>query len=114
MAPTHFRIDDLHRIDPKPPIGWIRGTDDLIVSDTSLFDLAHLGALGAVLGRPDAEHCPAQPMLAQTRHALDHYAATGSHVREDAVHRRPPRRPHRGPVKRTVRSPRADLYRRRD
>ncbi|WP_256102830.1 hypothetical protein [Streptomyces sp. Ncost-T10-10d] len=110
MAPTHFRTDDLHRIDRKPSIGWIRGTDDLIVSDTSLFDLAHLGALGAVPGWPDAEHCPAQPMLAQTRHTLDHYAATGTYVREDAVHRRP----HRGPVKRTVRSPRADLYRRRD
>ncbi|MFE5092518.1 hypothetical protein ACFRCI_19645 [Streptomyces sp. NPDC056638] len=46
--PTHFRIDDLHRIDRKPLIGWIRGTDDLIASDASLFDLAHLGALGAV------------------------------------------------------------------
>ncbi|MFJ9682392.1 alpha/beta fold hydrolase [Streptomyces sp. NPDC101194] len=85
MAPNHFRIDDLHRIDPKPPVGWIRGTDDLIVSDTSLFDLAHLGALGAVPGWPGAEHCPAQPMVAQTRHALDHYAATGGPVRETAI-----------------------------
>ena len=47
MAPTHFRLDDLHTIDPKPPILWVRGEADVIVSDTSLFDLAHLGALGA-------------------------------------------------------------------
>ncbi|MEU0569411.1 alpha/beta hydrolase, partial [Nonomuraea sp. NPDC005983] len=52
IAPTNFRLDDLHEIDPKPPILWIRGADDVIVSDTSLFDLAHLGALGVVAGWP--------------------------------------------------------------
>ncbi|CAM5265335.1 hypothetical protein STANM309S_00021 [Streptomyces tanashiensis] len=50
MAPTHFRVDDLHLIDPKPPVLWIRGEDDIIVSDTSTFDLAHLGSIGAVPG----------------------------------------------------------------
>ncbi|WP_433245420.1 alpha/beta fold hydrolase [Streptosporangium sp. CA-135522] len=72
LAPTHLRLDDLHTIDPKPPILWIRGEADVIVSDTSLFDLAHLGALGVVPGSPGT---PAQPMVAQTRAALQRYGA---------------------------------------
>ncbi|HVK23516.1 MAG TPA: alpha/beta hydrolase [Actinokineospora sp.] len=77
MSPNHFRIDDLHTIDPKPPIRWIRGSDDQIVSDTSMFDLAYLGSLGAIPGWPGAETHPPQPMVAQTRAVLDQYAAAG-------------------------------------
>ncbi|MER8041410.1 alpha/beta hydrolase [Streptomyces sp. NPDC094032] len=82
LAPTHFRVDDLHLIDDKPPILWIRGEDDVIVADASMFDLAHLGAIGAV---PGWDGTPAQPMLAQTRYVLDRYAAAGGKVREVAV-----------------------------
>ncbi|MFK0229413.1 alpha/beta fold hydrolase [Streptomyces sp. NPDC090303] len=82
MAPTHFRVDDLHLVDPRPPVLWIRGEDDIIVSDTSMFDLAHLGSIGAV---PGWDGTPAQPMIAQTRHVLDRYAAAGGAVREVAV-----------------------------
>ncbi|MEV4558715.1 alpha/beta hydrolase [Kitasatospora sp. NPDC049285] len=85
MAPTHFRIDDLELVEPKPPVLWVRGSADVIVSDTSLFDLAHLGALGVVPGWPGADVCPAQPMVAQTRAALDRYAAAGGTVREVVV-----------------------------
>ncbi|HEY0452053.1 alpha/beta hydrolase [Actinophytocola sp.] len=77
MAPTHFRLDDLHTITPKPPIRWIRGADDQIVSDTSVFDLANLGALGALPDWPGARTHPPQPMIAQTRAVLDRYAAEG-------------------------------------
>lgn len=77
IAPTHFRIDDLSGVDPKPPIRWIRGADDVIVSDTSLYDIAFLGSLGVVPGWPGAEQWPPQPMLAQTRSVLDGYAAAG-------------------------------------
>ncbi|MFE7190334.1 alpha/beta fold hydrolase [Kitasatospora sp. NPDC057541] len=85
MAPVHFRIDDLELVEPKPPVLWIRGSADVIVSDTSLFDLAHLGAIGAVPGWPGADACPAQPMVAQTRAVLDRYAAAGGRVREVVV-----------------------------
>ncbi|MPZ82610.1 MAG: alpha/beta fold hydrolase [Actinophytocola sp.] len=77
MAPNHFRLDDLHTITPKPPIRWIRGADDQIVSDASMFDLANLGALGALPDWPGAATHPPQPMLAQTRAVLDRYAAEG-------------------------------------
>ncbi|AQW56289.1 alpha/beta fold hydrolase [Stenotrophomonas sp. NPDC087984] len=82
LSPLHLRLDEVRLIDPKPPILWIRGEDDVIVSDTSLFDLAHLGAIGAV---PGWDGTPAQPMVAQTRHVLDRYAAGGGTVREVVV-----------------------------
>jgi pimeloyl-ACP methyl ester carboxylesterase len=82
MAPNHFRIDDLHTVSPKPPVLWLRGADDQIVSDTSMFDLAHLGQLGAVPGWPGADTHPPQPMVAQTRAVLDRYAAEGGFYEE--------------------------------
>ena len=86
MAPTHFRIDDLSGVEPKPPILWIRGTDDVIVSDTSLYDFGYLGQLGAVPGWPGEEQWPPQPMIAQTRAVLDGYGAYREVVLEDAGH----------------------------
>jgi pimeloyl-ACP methyl ester carboxylesterase len=85
MAPNHFRLDDLHTIDPKPPILWIRGSDDVVVSDTSLFDLAYLGKIGAVPGWPGDDVCPPQPMLAQTRSVLDAYALAGGRYEEAVI-----------------------------
>jgi pimeloyl-ACP methyl ester carboxylesterase len=82
MAPTHFRIASLAGLDPKPPVLWLRGADDVIVSDTSLYDLAYLGSIGAVPGWPGTETWPPQPMLAQTRALLDEYAAAGGRYRE--------------------------------
>jgi pimeloyl-ACP methyl ester carboxylesterase len=83
MAPNHFRIaDDLIAVPDKPPITWVRGDRDVIVSDTSLFDLAYLGSLGAVPGWPGPEACPPQPMIGQTRAVLDRYAAAGGSYRE--------------------------------
>lgn len=74
MAPI-YQTDPLAftRVDPAPPILWIRGEDDPIVSDTSLFDLGFLGSVGAVPGWPGAEVFPPQPMIAQTRTALAAY-----------------------------------------
>jgi pimeloyl-ACP methyl ester carboxylesterase len=82
MAPTHFRIESLGALEPKPPVLWARGTDDVIVSDTSLYDFWYLGALGAVPGWPGAEAWPPQPMVAQTRGLLDRYAAAGGRYSE--------------------------------
>jgi pimeloyl-ACP methyl ester carboxylesterase len=83
MAPNHFRIADaLVAVPEKPPVVWVRGDKDVIVSDTSLFDLAYLGQLGAVPGWPGAEACPPQPMVGQTRAVLERYAAAGGTYRE--------------------------------
>jgi pimeloyl-ACP methyl ester carboxylesterase len=85
MAPTRFRIASLDAVQPKPPVLWIRGTDDVIVSDTSLYDFGYLGSLGAVPGWPGADAWPPQPMLAQTRDLLDRYAAAGGRYRETVI-----------------------------
>lgn len=85
MSPVHFRIDDLPAVDPKPPVAWIRGADDAIVSDTSVFDLAYLGSVGAVEGWPGADVAPPQPMVEQTRHALRQYSAAGGAYTETVI-----------------------------
>jgi pimeloyl-ACP methyl ester carboxylesterase len=78
MAPNHFNVAaDLIAVPAKPPITWVRGDKDAIVSDTSFFDLACLGSLGVVPGWPGAEACPPQPMVGQTRAVFDRYAAAG-------------------------------------
>lgn len=70
-------VSKLYSIDPKPPILWVRGANDQIVADNSLFDLATLGALGVVPGYPGADKLPAQPMIGQTRAVLEAYKAHG-------------------------------------
>ncbi|MBQ1027186.1 alpha/beta hydrolase [Micromonospora sp. C95] len=82
-ALARFRVaEELVAVAPKPPVTWIRGDADVIVSDTSLFDLAQLGALGVVPGWPGAQQCPPQPMIGQTRAVLDRYAEAGGGYRE--------------------------------
>ncbi|KGN32510.1 alpha/beta hydrolase [Knoellia sinensis KCTC 19936] len=86
MSPRWFSVaEDLVALDPKPPVEWLWGTADAIVSDTSLFDLAYLGQLGAVPGWPGAEACPPQPMVGQTRAVLERYAAAGGAFRETSL-----------------------------
>ncbi len=66
----------------KPPILWVRGADDQIVSDTSLFDFGTLGAYGYVPGWPGQEIYPSQPMVSQMRTVLDVYVANGGQYQE--------------------------------
>jgi pimeloyl-ACP methyl ester carboxylesterase len=82
MAPTVFDLSGIVDLGQKPPVLWVRGDADQIVSDTSAFDLAFLGSVGAVPGWPGADVCPPQPMIEQTRAVLDRYAATGGAYRE--------------------------------
>lgn len=82
MAPTHFDTSGIVDLARKPPLLWIHGSDDAIVSDTSFFDLNHLGALGVIPGWPGEEAAPAQPMISQTRRVFEAYAAAGGDYRE--------------------------------
>lgn len=75
-------VSALYRITPKPPVLWIRGAEDQIVSDQSLFDMGTLGALGAVPGWPGAEVFPSQPMVGQTRAVLEAYQKAGGWFEE--------------------------------
>lgn len=82
MAPQYFNAAGIVDLDEKPPVLWVHGTADAIVSDASFFDLNHLGALGIIPGWPGADIAPAQEMVSQTRDVLDAYAADGGRVTE--------------------------------
>lgn len=82
MAPTVFNTSGIVELERKPPVLWIHGTNDAIVSDTSFFDLNYLGQLGVIPGWPGADTAPAQPMIAQTRAVLEAYATAGGVFRE--------------------------------
>ncbi len=79
FSPKYCNLSGFADIDPQPPVLWVRGDSDQIISDTSLFDFATLGQLGLVPGWPGADVCPPQPMIAQIRAVLDAYAARGGH-----------------------------------
>jgi pimeloyl-ACP methyl ester carboxylesterase len=86
LAPIYAGdVGKLYTINPKPPVLWVRGSDDQIVSDTSLFDMGTLGALGAVPGWSGADVFPSQPMVSQTRHVLDKYKAAGGYYEEQVM-----------------------------
>ena len=68
-------------IDPKPPVLWTHGTNDLVVADGSPWEMGTLGQLGLVPGWPGEDTFPPQPMVTQIRTVLDRYAAAGGAVR---------------------------------
>ncbi|MEQ1500723.1 MAG: alpha/beta hydrolase [Myxococcota bacterium] len=78
-------VDRLLTATPKPPILWVRGDADQIVSDASLFDLGTLGQLGLVPGWPGIEVYPPQPMVGQVRRVLERYAAAGGAFVETVI-----------------------------
>jgi pimeloyl-ACP methyl ester carboxylesterase len=71
--------------DYKPPILWVRGADDQIVSDSSFFDIGTLGKLGYVPGWPGDEIYPSQPMVSQMRAVLERYQANGGAYEERVI-----------------------------
>jgi len=70
----------------KVPILWVRGDSDMIVADSSMFDFGALGKLGFVPGWPGDDVYPPQPMVSQTRAALEKYGPFEEHVIPDTAH----------------------------
>lgn len=83
LAPKYLNQSALASVQPQPPILWVHGADDQIVSDTSLFEMGFLGQIGAVPGWPGAEVYPPQPMKTQIRAVLERYRANGGEVCEE-------------------------------
>ncbi|MDQ6662104.1 MAG: alpha/beta hydrolase [Chloroflexota bacterium] len=82
LSPKYFNQADFASMSHKPPVLWISGADDQIVSDTSLFDLGFLGKIGAVPNWPGEAVYPPQPMKIQMRTVLNSYKANGGHYQE--------------------------------
>jgi hypothetical protein len=85
ISPKYCDLGGFAGIAPNPPVLWIRGSDDAIVSDASLLDLGYLGELGAVPGWPGEEAYPPQPMVSQIRAVLEAYARNGGGYREEVI-----------------------------
>ncbi len=84
MTPDHFNVSAIADLPTKPPVLWVRGLNDAIVSDASGFDLNFLGQIGVIPGWPGAEVAPAQPMIEQTRAVFEKYKANGGEYTEVA------------------------------
>jgi pimeloyl-ACP methyl ester carboxylesterase len=82
LSPKYMNQAPFATISNKPPVLWIRGADDQIVSNTSLFDFGFLGQLGAVPGWPGAEVYPPQPMIAQIHTVMNNYSVNGGEYQE--------------------------------
>ena len=75
-------IDRFMQSPEKPKVLWIRGAEDQIESDNSMFDFGTLGKLGLIPNYPGEEVYPPQPMVSQTRYVLDTYQANGGRYQE--------------------------------
>ena len=86
FSPAWCNTSAFGDLDRPRPLLWIRGDEDQVVSDRSLFDFGTLGELGAVPGWPGAEVFPPQPQIAQTRRVFERRLGHGGVMREIVLH----------------------------
>jgi pimeloyl-ACP methyl ester carboxylesterase len=80
LSPKYCNWSGILDLDPKPPVLWTHGTEDIVVADGSPWEMGTLGQLGLVPGWPGADAFPPQPMIAQIRAVLEEYRARGGHA----------------------------------
>ncbi len=85
LSPKYGNLLALAEVAPKPPILWVHGADDIVVSDQAMVDPGALGKLGLIPGWPGEEVYPPQPMLQQIRALMERYAANGGTFREEVL-----------------------------
>lgn len=78
-------VDNFINANSKPSILWVRGADDQIVSDNSLFDFGTLGKMGLIPNYPGETVVPSQPMVSQTRYVLEQYKSNGGTYEEVVI-----------------------------
>lgn len=78
-------VEKILKAEPKQKVLWIRGADDMVVSDSAASDPGFLGRVGLIPGWPGEEVFPPQPMIGQTRAVLEKYAAAGGSFKEVVI-----------------------------
>lgn len=78
-------VERIAHADIKPPVLWVRGADDVAVSDEALGDIGTLGKMGLIKDWPGDEVFPPQPMLRQTRWVLYRYAVHDGYFWEEVI-----------------------------
>ncbi len=88
-SPKYYNTSAIADMRYKVPVLWVRGEQDMITADNSMFDMGALGAMDLVPGCPKDAY-PPQPMVSQMRDVLDRYdGGTGlveELIYEDAAH----------------------------
>jgi pimeloyl-ACP methyl ester carboxylesterase len=80
LSPKHCDWSGIVGVEPKPPILWTHGTEDIVVADGSAWELGTLGRAGHVPGWPGDDVFPPQPMVSQIRDVLERYRAADGRV----------------------------------
>ncbi len=78
-------VDRIISMEPKVAVLWVRGSHDMVVSDTAASDPGFLGRMGFLPGWPGEEAYPPQPMIGQTRAVLEKYSAAGGSCEEVVI-----------------------------
>src|SRR3546814_16136170 len=66
LAPKHFDVSGIVGLADKPPILWVHGEVDAIISDASVYEPNALGQLGVLPEWPGAALPPPQPLVPTT------------------------------------------------
>lgn len=84
LSPKYFNTGGLTELAKKPPILWVRGDADRIVSDQSIFDLATVLQLQASedTDSPVVSEINPQPMVGQMREMLVRYQKNAGQYEE--------------------------------
>jgi pimeloyl-ACP methyl ester carboxylesterase len=78
-------VEKMLASEPKTKALWIRGNDDMVVSESAASDPGFLGKMGMIPGWPGEDVFPPQPMVGQTRAVLEKYAASGGSYQEVVI-----------------------------
>jgi pimeloyl-ACP methyl ester carboxylesterase len=82
LSPAWCQTSAFGAVERPVPLLWIRGDEDQVVSDSSMFDFGTLGKLGAVPGWPGEAVFPPQPQVSQTRAVFEQRRTRGGALRE--------------------------------
>jgi pimeloyl-ACP methyl ester carboxylesterase len=85
LSPKYCSWASIVDLDPKPPVLWTHGSEDVVVADGSPMEMGTVGSLGAIDGWPGTDVFPPQPMVTQIRDVLDRYAAAGGKVHIEII-----------------------------
>jgi pimeloyl-ACP methyl ester carboxylesterase len=82
LSAKYLDLSEIVNVDNKPPILWVRGDIDTIISDRSMADPAVLGEMQLLPDWPGIEIYPTQPMVSQMRSVLERYRANSGRYSE--------------------------------
>ena len=81
--PKYCHWAEIVDLDPKPPILWTHGAQDIVVADGSPWEMGTLGSLGVVPGGRARTRSPRSRWSRRSARVLERYAARGGRVQSE-------------------------------